>query len=424
MPLAAALRQHLIQQFPADRAYDRVAIYADAMPPLVAAFLDQTLDRWTDLERARLRSDWFDFEDDEVREAEARLFDALGTTARVPATAWESTLSGAVDLVVRFLTIPARALTDAAFEGEPHPLPVETIRERLDLFAAYPYLTDAAEVALRDRTGDLLPDDVFALLDLADRKAVRGYGPDEWVTLLAPLFDLARLTELGGVPVSALRDFFEAKGEDALADRVSAQAETVLDEAALLDVLASEDGGQKAASSEQKAEEGTAVVDDEPVVEQGAVDEAPVPLWQRFAQDSGDGSVHTRLGDSTPSIEPADEPPLWQTLAAPRSETSSRPAAPSAESLAPKSVGSSALDELEERVLGRTSSGQRSRFVEHLFRGDAGKYVTVLHALDEASSWTEASQVIARDVFRPFKVNIYGEHAVAFTDAVEARFRG
>jgi hypothetical protein len=66
---------------------------------------------------------------------------------------------------------------------------------------------------------------------------------------------------------------------------------------------------------------------------------------------------------------------------------------------------------------------KRKEFIKHLFGGDAGKYATVLHTLENAGSWTEASQIIARDVFRPSRVNIYGEHAVAFTDAVEARFR-
>lgn len=409
MPLADALRRHLIQQFPADRAYDRVAIYADAMPPLVAAFLDQTLDRWTALEREQLRSDWFDFEDDQVREAEARLFDALGPTARVPASAWEDTLGGAVDLVVRFLTIPARALTDAIFEGEADPLPAETVRERLDLFAAYPYLAERAAVYLdRHPAASLDPDALFALLDRADRREVVGHEPSDWIALLQPLFDLAAgVPTLGGVPAATLAAFFEAKGEGAMAERLDTHVGTTLDEAALRDLLSAE---HEATATEASSE-------DEPIepIATGDAGDASVPLWQRFAQESGDGSVNTRFGsDDVDPPSASDAPvPLWQRL------TPAPPAPLSEPAPSPR-----VLDDLEERVLGRVAPERRARFVKHLFRGDAGKYATVLHALESAGSWTEASQIIARDVFRPFKVNIYGEHAVAFTDAVEARFRG
>ncbi|MEM1041841.1 MAG: hypothetical protein AAGI91_04350 [Bacteroidota bacterium] len=424
MPLADALRRHLIQQFPADRAYDRAAIHADAMPPLVAAFLDQTLDRWTAMQRDRLRSNWFDFEDGAVREAETRLFDALGPTARVPAAAWESTLGGAVDLVVRFLTIPARALTDAVFEGEPDPLPAETVRERLILFDAYPYLAEAARAYLdQPHLDTVAPDDLFHVLDRADRRKVQGYEAHGWLTLLGPLFDLARsVPALGGVPASVLRDFFEAKGADALAERVGERGVPELDEAALRDALGSEDGEQKAENGERRTEDGGRTTgEDGEHVAAGAAD-ASVPLWQRFAREGGDGSVNARFEDRTPDLAAPADPPLWQQFSAPDAEPSARP--PAAKVPAPTSDGDQALEELEGRVLGRTTSGQRSRFVEHLFQGNAGTYATVLHALDAAASWTEASQIIARDVFRPFRVNIYGEHAVAFTDAVEARFQG
>jgi hypothetical protein len=49
-------------------------------------------------------------------------------------------------------------------------------------------------------------------------------------------------------------------------------------------------------------------------------------------------------------------------------------------------------------------------------------YRAVLEQLDAAPSWTAASQIIAREVFRKHHVNIYSDAAVAFTDAAEARF--
>src|SRR5690606_34860470 len=143
-----ALRRHLLQRFPADRDYPRAALHAPGMPPLVATFLERALDRWLEIEREQFRSEWFDFDDPTVQAAEERFFETLARTARVPAEAWKPTLSGAVDLVVRFLTIPARALTDALFEGDSDPLPTPEIRRRLRLFAAYLYFPEVAAAYL------------------------------------------------------------------------------------------------------------------------------------------------------------------------------------------------------------------------------------------------------------------------------------
>ena len=161
----------------------------------------------------------------------------------------------------------------------------------------------------------------------------------------------------------------------------------------------------------------------------------PVPLWQRFAERTSDGdSVNARFGaeDAGTGASAADEvdAPLWKRFFS-RDDARHDEAAPTAapapfpspKSEEPKPDRSDSLDTLEMAVLGATSLAQRAHFVRHLFGGDAGKYVAVLRTLEAASSWTEASQIIARDVFRPSRVNIYGEHAVAFTDAVEARFR-
>ena len=73
--LAAPLRHHLLQRFPADRAYPRSALRAEGMPPPVAAFLGRTLDRWVELERDRFREDWastgwFDADDADVQRTE------------------------------------------------------------------------------------------------------------------------------------------------------------------------------------------------------------------------------------------------------------------------------------------------------------------------------------------------------------------
>ena len=72
-------------------------------------------------------------------------------------------------------------------------------------------------------------------------------------------------------------------------------------------------------------------------------------------------------------------------------------------------------------MLGDGPDGRRAAFVAALFDGSADDYHRTLLALDGARTWTEATQVIARDVFQRHRVNIYSDSAVAFTDAVEAQ---
>ena len=566
LDLSAALRRHLLQRFPPSRDYPRAALRAAGMPPLIGGFLDRTLDRWVEIERAQIHSDWFDFASSDVAEAEERFFGALSRTARIPAAAWKGTLGGTVDLVVRYLTTPARALTDAIFEGSADPLPADAVRARLPMFDAYPYFADIGGAYLeRKRTETLEPPDLFGLLDRIDRRFVSDFGPDEWVDLLAPLFALARqVPEFDGVPASLLKRFFEMKGEPDLAMPLGKLAGTALDEAALQALIAgvldedpvgvapvrtnghthasapapepvteeteeSEDEPPSVAA-EEMVDEGQAGIDeveadeveadeveadesepevraseeqdwdepdvsdealgvesedsepepeaylvepdlsepdlhapdltepdlslvdtdderlaDERVADEGAAEaevEDAVPLWQRFAAGS-DANVNAQFSDDPAETSAdVDEPeagrdaaPLWKRFFGRPDERPSAPPLPTrAEPTSPESARpelarperparASSLEELERRVLGASTSGQRTRFVKHLFAGDAGKYATVLHTLDDVDTWTEASQVIARDVFRPFRVNIYSEHAVAFTDAVEARFR-
>ncbi len=253
LDLAAALRRQLLQRFPADRDYPRAALRAAGMPPLIGTFLARTLDRWVEIERAQIRSDWFDFASPDVQQAEEQFFDALARTARVPAEAWKGTLGGTVDLVVRYLTTPARALTDAIFEGSADPLSADAVRARLPMFDAYPYFAEVGGAYLeRKRTESLEPPDLFGLLDRIDRRVVSEFGPDEWVDLLAPLFALARqVPEFDGVPASLLKRFFEMKGEPGLAMPLGKYAGSALDEEALhaliATVLLEEEGGDPVA---------------------------------------------------------------------------------------------------------------------------------------------------------------------------------
>ena len=166
------------------------------------------------------------------------------------------------------------------------------------------------------------------------------------------------------------------------------------------------------------------------------------PLWARFRQERDE-----RLSDAV--TDEAPDSPNRSDRAADRTdeaETSSpgTEASPPGASLheatnnasrsasssggapdasPPPSRGGQSLDTLEQKALGVSNPPHRAVYVRQLFGGDQTAYRQVLRRLAGADSWGEASQVIAGDIFRKHKVNIYSDAAVHFTNAVEARFR-
>jgi hypothetical protein len=497
--LADALYQHLLDRFPADHDYPRGALYVEGMPPLVAELLGRTLDRWLEHELDSLESRWFDFDDPAVRTARAELVVALGRTARVPRGAWAETLRYAVGLVVRHLITPARALTDATFEGQPESLPAEIVRSRLFTFKAYNYLPEVADAYIGQKKPDSIdPDTLHGLLLRIDRRVTADYGPEEWQRLLGPLFKLAKsVPDLKGVPASHLEQFFSAKGQTEIAESLRERGDRLLGEAALHDLLSKDTAAAPFEPSpeddERSAEEpDDAMPDQETVIEpsarepdeeapapeaddedapgdevedlpvEGAVEEEihegevgrgdvadrfsdspaampappaePEPLWKRFAEGLKGPTLDTAVpAETLPPDEPehagpsrssreelrsdtrGEQRPLWKKFFPERGEPESSGA--QVETAPPSSLG-----ELEERVLGRSNARQRKRYVADLFQGDDAAYESALRTLEHCNTWSEAAQVIAREVFRKHGVDIYSDAAVDFTDTVNANF--
>lgn len=159
------------------------------------------------------------------------------------------------------------------------------------------------------------------------------------------------------------------------------------------------------------------------------------PLWKRMARSHGSPPPPTAPASPAP---PSEGPALWQRFAAdappaaPLGSTFAAPTgaepppAPPAPPVEPRSEGSPAerLVALETRVLGADATERRDWYVRELFGGDTEAYAATLAALNVTRTWTEATQVIARDVLRKHRINIYSEPAVAFTDAVQANLGG
>lgn len=154
-------------------------------------------------------------------------------------------------------------------------------------------------------------------------------------------------------------------------------------------------------------------------------DDAPAPddepLWARLARERGTSlDALAEAPDEETLDEEADEP-LWRRFAAGGEAPPRDGAPPRAEGAPP--VSSSTAEEVEARVLG-VSADKRATYVGALFQGDEEAYHRVLRLLDGASSWTEATEIIGREVFLRYHVHIYSDPAASFTDAVERRYSG
>ncbi len=160
-------------------------------------------------------------------------------------------------------------------------------------------------------------------------------------------------------------------------------------------------------------------------------DSSPEPLAPE-AEPESDGESETlldrlarrrgqTLGTDEPlaTPEPAAGDPLWKQFAhvgapgraAPTLHDAMRAPAPDAP-----------LEVHETAVLG-DAAANREWYTEHLFAGDAEAYGRVVAQLSASGSWTAATQIIGREIFRKNKVNMYSEPAVSFTNAVESRLR-
>jgi len=432
-------------------------------------------------------SAWFDYTAPGVQDAMSDVQDALFRSARVPAEEWTSTLQQATQYVTAHLFRPAPILTNFVFGQDPGSLPLDRVRWRMRFFQAYSYLPNAVEAYAERREVQSFPrDDFEQFLIQIDQRLTGDYSRDQWMDLLQPLLDLTETaTGRTEMPIRRLRAFFADKNHDLAVRRLQqleGDGQTRIGTTGLRRVLRPERSPEQRDSAEQRAPEaeplgsasGTSSGNphrfDAGVLTAGAATDEATPLWKRFQQrptatgggatdggaatddpagekESGSGSPlwaqfrASRRGSRAASFEAADlestsdleatsDPPTDEAVPPATEPLSGTPfASPGADAAATESASTNgadrmALEALERHVLGRSDPPQRGVFVRQLFRGDLDGYTDVLRRLHHAENWGEASQVIARDVFRAHKINIYSDAAVAFTNAVEQRFRG
>ncbi|WP_456425421.1 hypothetical protein [Rhodocaloribacter sp.] len=444
---------HLFEAFPPTRDYARADFDRAPMPSLMAHFLTQTLQRRFDLEVEQLRavrSNWFDYDHPEVREAHKVLIVALLQHAQIPREEWERTLRQAVERVTAYLIRPSQTLVDFVFNVEEGPLPAHVVYRRIGYFAAYPYLRAAVEAYFERKGKPEITRARFAeLLTRVDRQMAEDYDVEAWLALMEPLLLLMGDLTPGRTeaPVSVLRAFFEDKGAQEIVARLDAAARRnvrALDEAGLRELLESALAPARPVAAPAPpppvAAPAPSFVRHEPPV---AAPERPVvleplpppePAPSREAAPPVEASA---APEPEPPVEPAPSPedeavPLWKKFmhapGAEAPEAAPPPADPEAMPLwmrfrSNAEPGTADLPALEHAILGEQASLNRERFVKYLFSGSEEAYERVLRRLYTAPTWTQASQIIAQDVFKAHRVNIYSPPAIAFTNAVEARYR-
>lgn len=412
--VAHSLFDRLIEEFPADRSYARADLSRSPMPEPVSDYLVHLMRER--LDRAVPKTvgpeSWIDPSDDHVRAALAAYREALIQRQRIPASDWPDALQAACRETVRYLVRPAAALTDAVFDGTSSSVGPETVFSRLDFFTAYPYFREVIEAYFDQKEVARIDRGRFeGLVNRIDRQMTADYTPSEWRKLLQPLIVVLGAAGVDGeVPVDLLKAFLAEKGADDHLSRLK-QAyglEGVVPVKELPRIFQGEP--EKTSTRPRIAERETG----------GGSDGAPaarpahhgaVPLWKQFeqgrSQTSEDVPVDISTGASGTSV------PLWKQF-----RTTSQP-----EETRTPTPERSALADLERAVLGERGARNRDLFVQHLFSGDRRSYEETLRTLQTARSWSEASQIIAREIFLKHQVNIYSDPAVAFTDAVEAQYR-
>lgn len=453
--LAEPLYERLLRSFPADRPYSRSDWADDSMPAPIRHYLNHLLQHHSRREARRLRrarTDWVDYDHPDVEDAVRSFFAAVEVHTRVPADEWSRTLRTAARRTTKHLVRPVPMLANFVFDDSDDPVPLSQIDWRMRFFRPYSYLPEAVRGFARKRDRDALgAEEVKHVLRRVDQRMTADFGPDRWLRLLEPLFDMAAYaTGDRTVPGSMLSTFFEEKNAAGVADRVRAREETEgstgIDPSTLRSLLDASESGEPADEPAPGGESSVAefygtdstdgdlrdVADSmaEPGADRARSDaeaRESAPLWKRFKHG------RTTRKTEADASEDRSSQPLWRQFSP--SEVASESRAQSAQSGDRESSGSTSspepvivdddgqLAQLEQEVLGTPNPSHRGVYVRELFQGDVEAYRRVLSRLRTTDSWSRASQIIAGDVFRANKVNIYSDPAVHFTNAVEATFR-
>jgi hypothetical protein len=414
--VANSLFDRLIQAFPPNRSYGRKELECDPMPEPVAAYVAHVLElKLAGLIDGSPREDaWVDVYASEIREARTAYRAALQRHQAVPAVEWPDTLRAACRDTLRYLVHPAGTLTDTVFGSGGTTVRAEEVFAKIGFFAPYPYFRSVVEAYFEQKEAGRIDRERFeGLVRRTDRQMTADFTPEQWRRLLDPLVAVLSAANVHDVPLDLLKAFLEEKNADGPVRRMKQRhgLEGFVPFDDIEDLFTTPQPEPPTIQVEHGAsslERDTGASNEVPAESpaQRRRDE-PLPLWKQFEH-----------GYQTPASEPerqtveeknGSSEPLWKQFR--------KVAAP------PTREGTASLTDLERAVLGERGAKNRHLFVKHLFSGSSDDYEFALRRLAQAGSWSQASQIIAREVFLKHQVNIYSDPAVAFTDAAEAQYR-
>jgi hypothetical protein len=412
--LHLSILNEITRQLPDGFAWSRSGIEAASIPKGIRHFIVHVLDRRIELETESIheeRSGWIDYTSTDVIEAQTRLRDAFLSSARLPGDEGPAVLRQAVEQVTNYLVEPLSTMIEFVFPEHAESTSSGDAVRRANYFSDYSHLAAAVSAFVQHRNVERISrSDLRSTLRQIDGVISGSFSGEDWTHHLGPLFDLLRFGNpgAGGVAPELLAASFSDRGHTSLSSRLLSYYSS-----AGLDIVSREDLSASIDAS-MEATQLPVVSDSEP----------GVPLWKRFSGDEGVSPPDT-AGPSPVSDTP-DSVPLWMKFAEAESSSTGERIVDSAEQRHhdPVAKRSDAVESenIERRVLG--SAVERStEFREVLFGGNSDDYRRVLQAIDAAENWTEATRILAGQVFRKYGVDIYSDIAVAFTDAVDVRFK-
>jgi hypothetical protein len=431
------------------RPLTRTALDGADIPSPIRDYIDARLAREAEraAEAIKARRDPWVAENAEVSRARTALSIAASRSVQVPAVELDDLVREATTIVVRYLVRPARTLVDVIFSDDQDDIAVEDAIERMASLHAYGYFDDVLSHYFAEKQVERVDRArLDSVLHRVDRQMTSDFTTEEWLQVISPLFDTlaTAMPYREGVPAELLRMYFREKEAGDILERLDPlhgdevvsreRLRDVLDSPLIVDQAIEEPEEtvvpspvEPASSRRQSAPAPSTAPDPE--------SGGPVPLWKQF---QGHRPPAAETSDrKAPAARPAkaasdDAPgtPLWKRYRAPAPESakSSPPertpvsARPSLQDTPSRREAEPSLDAIEREVLGSRGHKNRKMFVSQIFGGSTDAYRKALLEITRATTWSDASRYIAREVFMRNDVNIYDDAAVAFTDLVEERF--
>lgn len=452
----------ILREIPADSPVRKSVIDESHLPENLRQFLVRMLDRRIELtmhESFESAGEWFDATSGVARDLFSELLDTARESARFPQDQWTDAVRRTTDLVVRYSVKPVDTLVLFAFGVDGESIHSTDLRRCVRFFRDHRPIRRAVIHFLDGHPTDPVARDDFeeGLRHFHDRLTSE-YTADQWIEALDSLQELTTWSGLKheSVPVEGAVTLFRHLGLERLAARIDEEAgrrqavfvkrETLeqlvrseLSIEAAWSATADEQSGKQASDhsewapgpgwtppvlsqdSEDRSEDQNSSESDssgEPsdadsagADEDDADDDGEIPLWKQYQPD---------LPRSRASELENDDAPLWKTYSEDEETTGARIASEAPVVTDSGAVGG--LENLETTLLGDRSD-RRSRYVRILFKGDTEAYAETLAMISEVSSWEQVSRILSRRVFKRYDVDIYGEAAVEFTDALEQSFR-